>query len=71
MSDAPASDVPAAETPDQAGGRSVLDKRVDRRGALGMLLGGVVMGTQALGACAPLSAETDEAREIKLRKSVV
>ena len=60
------SDDAAAETPDRAGDRSMLQKPVDRRGALGMLVGGVVIGSQALGACAPLSAETDEEREVKL-----
>jgi molybdopterin-containing oxidoreductase family iron-sulfur binding subunit len=57
---------PTAETPVQGDDGSMLQKPVDRRAALGMLLGGVVAGTQALGACAPLSAETDEEREIKL-----
>ncbi len=42
-----------------------LQKRVDRRAALGLLAGGAALGTQATGACAPLSAETDEAREIR------
>jgi molybdopterin-containing oxidoreductase family iron-sulfur binding subunit len=57
---------PTAETAVRADDGSMLQKPVDRRAALGMLLGGVVAGTQALGACAPLSAETDEEREIKL-----
>jgi len=60
------SDDPVADTPDRAEGGSMLQKRVDRRGALGMLLGGAVIGSQALSACAPLSAETDEAREVRL-----
>jgi len=55
-----------AEISGHAADGSMLQKRVDRRGALGMLLGGVVMGSQALGACTPLSAETDEEREVKL-----
>jgi Fe-S-cluster-containing dehydrogenase component len=38
---------------------------VDRRGALGMLLGGVAAGAQAVGACSPLSAATDEEKERK------
>jgi molybdopterin-containing oxidoreductase family iron-sulfur binding subunit len=42
-----------------------LQKRVDRRTALGLLTGGAVLGTQATGGCAPLGAETDEAREIR------
>ncbi len=56
----------AAEPPEGAEGRSLLQKPVDRRGALGMLVGGAILGSQALGACAPLSAESDEEREIKL-----
>jgi Fe-S-cluster-containing dehydrogenase component len=44
----------------------LLQKSVDRRKALGMLLGGAVAGAQALGACAPMSTETDEQREVKL-----
>jgi molybdopterin-containing oxidoreductase family iron-sulfur binding subunit len=38
---------------------------VDRRGALGMLFGGLAAGAQALGACTPLSAATDEEKERK------
>jgi molybdopterin-containing oxidoreductase family iron-sulfur binding subunit len=45
---------------------SLLQKRVDRRGALSILVGGLAAGVQAVGACAPLSAETDEEREVKL-----
>lgn len=48
------------------GDGSMLQKPVDRRGALGMLLAGAVAGSQALGACTPLGAETDEEREVKL-----
>ena len=47
-------------------GASLLQKRVDRRGALGILAGGLAAGMQAASACAPLSAETDEEREVKL-----
>ena len=60
------SDDPTADSPGGSSEGSMLHKRVDRRGALGMLLGGAVAGAQALGACAPLSAETDEEREVKL-----
>jgi molybdopterin-containing oxidoreductase family iron-sulfur binding subunit len=42
-----------------------LQKRIDRRTALGLLAGGAVLGTQATSGCAPRSAETDEAREIR------
>jgi Fe-S-cluster-containing dehydrogenase component len=51
--------------PDGADGGTVLQKQVDRRRALTILAGGVVAGTQALGACSPLSAATPEEREIK------
>ena len=53
------------EMPDGADGGTVLQKQVDRRRALTILAGGVVAGTQALGACSPLSAATPEEREIK------
>jgi len=53
------------EMPDDADGGTVLQKQVDRRRALTILAGGVVAGTQALGACSPLSAATPEEREIK------
>jgi len=53
------------EMPDSADGGTVLQKQVDRRRALTILAGGVVAGTQALGACSPLSAATPEEREIK------
>ena len=53
------------EMPDGADGGTVLRKQVDRRRALTILAGGVVAGTQALGACSPLSAATPEEREIK------
>jgi Fe-S-cluster-containing dehydrogenase component len=45
---------------------SLLDKRVDRRRALGMVLGAVAASAQAASACAPLSAATDEQREARL-----
>ena len=61
MTDDRAGDLPA---PDED--RTLLQKRVDRRGALGMILGGVVVGSQALGACSPLSPETDDEREVRL-----
>ena len=54
-----------SEMPDGADGGTVLRKQVDRRRALTILAGGVVAGTQALGACSPLSAATPEEREIK------
>ena len=54
------------QTPNGPGDGTVLQKRVDRRLALKVLAGGVVAGTQALGACAPLSAATDEEKEVRL-----
>lgn len=54
------------ETSAAADAASVLQKRVDRRRALGMLISGMAVGTQAVSACAPLNAMSDEEREIKL-----
>jgi molybdopterin-containing oxidoreductase family iron-sulfur binding subunit len=54
------------EMPESAADGTVLQKRVDRRLALKILAGGVAAGTQALGACSPLSAATDQEREVKL-----
>jgi molybdopterin-containing oxidoreductase family iron-sulfur binding subunit len=48
------------------GDGSVLQKKLDRRRALAVLFGGAVAGTQAVSACAPVSAQTDEERELKL-----
>jgi molybdopterin-containing oxidoreductase family iron-sulfur binding subunit len=45
---------------------TVLQKRVDRRRALGILLGGAAVGAQALSACSPVAPATDEQREVKL-----
>ncbi|MGH7677123.1 MAG: 4Fe-4S dicluster domain-containing protein, partial [Gemmatimonadaceae bacterium] len=45
---------------------SLLQKRVDRRRALGILIGGMAAGTQAVSACTPLNAITDEERELKV-----
>jgi hypothetical protein len=55
-----------ADTPYGAADGTVLQKPVDRRLALKVLAGGVVAGAQALGACAPLSATTDEERDVRL-----
>jgi Fe-S-cluster-containing dehydrogenase component len=48
------------------GGETVLDKPVDRRRALGMLLGAVSAGSQAVAACAPGSGATATEREAKV-----
>ena len=45
---------------------TLLQKPVDRRDALGLLLGGVAASVAAVGACAPLNAATPEERELKL-----
>jgi Fe-S-cluster-containing dehydrogenase component len=49
----------------QSGG-TVLDKPVDRRGALGMLFGAAAVSAQLAGACSPLSGATEDERERKL-----
>ena len=48
------------------GGTSALDKRLDRRQALRMLLGAAAVGSQAASACTPLSGATEAEREAKL-----
>lgn len=45
---------------------TVLDKPMDRRGALRMLAGATAVATQAAGACTPLSGATEEEREAKV-----
>jgi molybdopterin-containing oxidoreductase family iron-sulfur binding subunit len=52
---------------DPAGDGTILQKRVNRRGALAILAGGAAAGAQALGACTSLGAAivTDEQRELK------
>jgi molybdopterin-containing oxidoreductase family iron-sulfur binding subunit len=45
---------------------TLMQKQVDRRRALSILIGGLAAGTQAASACAPLSAATDEERELKV-----
>ncbi len=54
------------EMPESADDGTVLQKRVDRREALGLLAGGLAAGAAAVGACTPLSAATPEERELKL-----
>ena len=55
-----------APAPDSDG--TLLQKQVDRRRALGILLGGVAVGAQAMSACRPLSAATPEEQELKQLK---
>ena len=50
------------------GSNTLLDKPLDRRGAIGAMLGALAVTTQAVGACAPVSLESDESREAKLLK---
>jgi Fe-S-cluster-containing dehydrogenase component len=45
---------------------SLLDKKMDRRGALSMLFGAAAVGSQALSACSPTSLASAEEREAKL-----
>jgi molybdopterin-containing oxidoreductase family iron-sulfur binding subunit len=45
---------------------SVLQKRIDRRRALSILLGGAAAGAQAMSACAPMNPLTEEQRERRL-----
>ena len=54
---------PRSSIPDPG---SVLGKTVDRRRALGMLFGGLAAGAQVASACSPLSAATDEEKELRL-----
>ena len=53
-------------TPNDGEDRTLMQKRVDRRRALGILFGGVAVGTQAMTACSPLGAMTDDEREVRL-----
>jgi molybdopterin-containing oxidoreductase family iron-sulfur binding subunit len=62
------SDARAIDPTSSGASGGVLQKRVDRRTALRVLAGGAVIGTQALSACLPLSAETDQQREVRLLK---
>jgi molybdopterin-containing oxidoreductase family iron-sulfur binding subunit len=57
---------PTSSPPESADDRTLLQKRVDRRRALTILAGGVVAGAQAVSACAPLNALSDEDREVRL-----
>ncbi len=52
--------------PDEGEDGTILQKRIDRRRALGVLLGGAAVGAQAISACSPLTPATDEEREVKL-----
>jgi molybdopterin-containing oxidoreductase family iron-sulfur binding subunit len=55
-----------AEIPRTLEDGTVLPKPLGRRIALKILAGGVAAGAQAVSACSPLSAATDEEREIKV-----
>jgi hypothetical protein len=57
---------PAVEASLDAADGSVLQKRTDRREALGLLLGGLAAGAAAAGACSPLNAATPEEKELKI-----
>jgi len=67
--DGPTTRAPHPPTPGevlQESGHSILDKPVDRRGALGMILGALAAGSQAASACSPASLVSEEEREAKL-----
>ena len=53
-------------TPAQDEDGTMLQKRIDRRRALGILIGGAAVGAQAISACSPMTADTDVVREAKL-----
>lgn len=55
-----------ATQPEPPASGSLLDKPLDRRGAIAKLFGALAVTTQAVGACSPASLETDEEREAKL-----
>jgi molybdopterin-containing oxidoreductase family iron-sulfur binding subunit len=57
-------DTPLAPT--DADAATLLQKRIDRRRALGLLIGGMAAATQAVSACAPVTTMSDEERELKL-----
>ncbi len=52
--------------PPSPGGQTLLDKPVDRRGALAMMFGALSTGAGALSACSPGSLASEEAREARL-----
>ena len=55
-------------TPARDSEGTLLQKQVDRRRALAILLGGAAVGAQAMSACRPLSAATPEDKELKQLK---
>jgi Fe-S-cluster-containing dehydrogenase component len=52
--------------PNPTDAATMLEKRVDRRRALQILVGGTAAGAQVLGACSPLPAMSEQQREEKL-----
>jgi len=56
----------APPPPEPEVGPTLLDKPVDRRGALGLLFGATALATQVAGACTPASGATDAEREAKI-----
>ncbi len=58
---------PAPATRDtEPAGHTILDRKLDRRGALGAMFGALAAGSQALSACSPASLASSEEREAKL-----
>ena len=52
--------------PKRGGGNTILEKPVDRRGALGMIFGGMAAGAGAVSACSPASLASQDVREARL-----
>ena len=57
---------PVPDLPPGADDGTLLQKPVDRREALGLLMAGLAAGAAAASACTPLNASTPEQRELKL-----
>jgi Fe-S-cluster-containing dehydrogenase component len=55
----------AADAAGTASAGGLLDKRLDRRRALTVMIGGIAAGAQVASACTPLSAATDEEKELR------
>ena len=63
---APAADPSVTDLTAPAETAAMLQKRVDRRKALGMLIGGMAVGSQAMSACSPITVMSEEEKEVKL-----
>jgi molybdopterin-containing oxidoreductase family iron-sulfur binding subunit len=56
---------PPTDPPQDGAAGSVLNKPVDRRRALGLVAGGLAAGAQAVTACTPFGAVSEEEREVR------